>query len=308
MPADAHRGLVFNLQRTSVGDGPGVRTTVFLKGCPLACAWCHNPEGRAPRPEIVVMESRCIACGLCVSACPLELAGPVDRGLRAAEVAACNACGACVDACPAEARQLAGEEWTVEELVAALLRDRPFFAESGGGVTFSGGEPLSQAPFLRQALAALRAEGVHTAVDTCGLAPATELAAVAELADLFLFDLKLMDETRHRRWTGVSNAPILANLERLGAGPVPVWLRVPLVPGVNDDEENLAATARLAARLPAVEKLCLLPYHRLGEDKLRRLARKERRQLTKVKPPTDERMAQLASAITSHGVSAQVGG
>jgi pyruvate formate lyase activating enzyme len=175
-------------------------------------------------------------------------------------------------------------------------------------VTFSGGEPLSQAPFLRQALAALRAEGVHTAVDTCGLAPATELAAVAELADLFLFDLKLMDETRHRRWTGVSNAPILANLERLGAGPVPVWLRVPLVPGVNDDEENLAATARLAARLPAVEKLCLLPYHRLGEDKLRRLARKERRQLTKVKPPTDERMAQLASAITSHGVSAQVGG
>jgi pyruvate formate lyase activating enzyme len=300
----APAGRVFNVQRFSLHDGPGIRTTVFLKGCPLHCEWCHNPEGIAPEPEIVVVASRCIACGTCVAVCPEGLADV--RGGFTGDRADCTVCGSCVDACPAEARQIAGREVTVRALLGELLRDRVFFDDSGGGVTFSGGEPLLQVRFLEAMLEACRAEGLSTAVDTSGLAPLKHLLRIAALTDLFLFDVKLVDEERHRRHTGVSNATILANLEALTRVHGNIWLRVPVVPGVNDDAENLAATAALAARLPSVRRVTLLPYHRLGTDKLRRLGRPEA--LEEIAPPSRGRMEELAAGFAAAGVHASIRG
>ncbi len=297
-------GLVFNIQRFSLHDGPGIRTTVFLKGCPLRCEWCHNPEGISPEPEVVLVASRCIECGTCASVCPEGLAD-VRGGFRG-DRADCTVCGTCVDACPAEARQIAGREVAVRALLDELVRDRVFYDDSGGGVTFSGGEPLLQVRFLEAVLEACRAVGLRTAVDTSGLAPLKHLLRIAPLTDLFLYDIKLIDAERHRRHTGVSNATILANLEALARVHPDIWLRVPVLPGVNDDAENLAATARLAARLPSVRRVSLLPYHRLGADKLRRLGRPDA--LEEIAPPSRGRMETLAAGFAAAGVHATISG
>lgn len=299
------RGRVFNVQRFSVHDGPGIRTTVFLKGCPLSCRWCHNPEGQAFHPEIVVVEARCIECGECVTACPMGLPSAVGGGW-AVDRTRCTVCGACVDACPTEARQIAGRDMWVDEVMAEIVKDRVFFDDSGGGATFSGGEPLAQSRFLLAALEACRTEGIHAAVDTSGLAPQDRLLAMAELADLILFDLKFVDAERHREFTGVSNATILANLEVLAQVHRAIWLRVPVIPGVNDDAENVTATARLAASLPSVRRVSLLPYHRLGADKLRRLG--SAGLLADVNPPTPDHMRALAVRLQSAGVATTIGG
>lgn len=296
-------GLVFNLQRFSLHDGPGIRTTVFLKGCALSCSWCHNPESQATEPEVMVLEDRCIRCGVCVEACPAEV--PVPGGGRGAEeVALCSVCGACVEVCPSGARRIAGRETDVDSLLAELERDRVFFDQSGGGVTFSGGEPLHQADFLRRALATCRREGLHTAVDTCGLAAPDELMAVAELTDIFLYDVKLIDDGRHREHTGAGNARILANLRKLVEARRRVWLRVPVIPGVNDDRDNLDGIAALAASLPAIERICLLPYHRTGERKLERLGRPL--EAHPMAPP--EPMGQVAARFEAVGLTCQIGG
>jgi pyruvate formate lyase activating enzyme len=294
---------VFNVQRFSLHDGPGIRTTVFLKGCPLQCTWCHNPEGIAAEPEVLVVESRCIRCGACRTACPLGIAaegGWIPDGREA-----CTACGACADVCPTGARAVVGREVTVDELLAEVMRDRVFF-DTDGGVTFSGGEPLLQLRFLEAMLEACRAAGLHTAIDTSGLAPLKHLLRVAVLADLLLFDVKLMDDTRHRMHTGVSNTQILANLDAVARLHPNIWLRVPIVPGVNDDETNIRATAALAAGIPSVRRVHLLPYHRLGADKRRRLGNgTEGVSLT---PPTRSRMDELAAEFTAAGVTTTIGG
>ena len=297
-------GRIFNVQRFSLHDGPGIRTTVFLKGCPLRCEWCHNPEGISPEPEVVIVANRCIACGACVTACPQGLADV--RGGFSGDRADCAACGACVEACPSEARQIAGRDVTVRGLLEEVLRDRIFFDDSDGGVTFSGGEPLLQVRFLEAMLQACRHEGIHAAVDTSGLAPLKHLLRIAALTDLVLYDVKLVDEGRHRRHTGVSNATILANLEALSRVHDTIWLRVPVIPGVNDDPENLAATAALAARLPSVRRVTLLPYHRLGTDKLRRLGQPQA--LDRIAPPNRTRLEQLAAGFAAAGVQATISG
>jgi len=277
-------GLVFNVQRFSIQDGPGIRTTVFLKGCPMACTWCHNPESQSPEPEISVVEGRCIRCGACWEACPQRGEGNgAAAGRRAAPGdGVCTRCGACVEACPTGAREMVGRRMTVDEVLAAVLKDRIFYDDSGGGVTFSGGEPLGQPAFLVELLEACRRQGLHTAVDTCGYAPREDLLAAAEHTDLFLYDLKLVDDERHRRYTGVSNALVLENLEALAQSHANVRLRIPIVPGVNDDLEDLRAAARLAASLPGVRQIDLLPYHDLGRHKA---ARGERQEMPSPLPP-----------------------
>jgi pyruvate formate lyase activating enzyme len=298
-------GLIFNVQRFSLHDGPGIRTTVFLKGCALSCSWCHNPESQSTRPEVMVNEERCIRCGSCVAACATGVPAPGD-GRGAEDLSLCTVCGACVDACPTEARQLAGREIDVATLVEEIARDRIFFDQSGGGVTFSGGEPLHQAEFLKAALTECRAAGLHSAVDTCGLATRDELLAMAELADLVLYDLKLADDLRHREHTGVGNEAILGNLRALAESHPAIWLRVPLIPGINDDRENLDGIAELAASLPAVERICLLPYHRTGEGKQERLGLHTGP--LKTTPPSTEQVEQAAARFEAHGLTLQIGG
>ena len=328
------RGLIFNIQKYSVQDGPGIRTTVFLKGCPLACAWCHNPEGISPKRELLVVETLCLGCGQCRRACPGEsgVSGeprPASAGAQCSAEAGqgigdgqwsmadgkgalparnegCVLCGACVAACPAEARRMVGEEMSVEQVMAAVGQDRVFYDDSSGGVTFSGGEPLAQFEFLRAALTACRAQGLHTAVDTCGLAPTGHQLAIAPLTDLFLYDLKLMDEARHRQYTGAPNGLILRNLQALGRAHGCIWVRVPLVPGINDQPADLEAIAGFTAGIPGVRQVNLLPFHRTGLQKFARLGQTS--PAAEIRPPTPEAVAEAAELFRAHGLAVRAGG
>ncbi len=286
-------GLVFNVQRFSLQDGPGLRSTVFMKGCPLRCAWCHNPESQSVRPEFVRLRHRCMSCGRCGE---VELANPVvvDRGPDD------------VDLCPTGALQAVGEPMDVDTLVQTLLRDRIFFDESGGGVTFSGGEPLMQAPFVIDALRALKASGVHTALDTCGFARWPDLRDAAALADLVLYDVKLMDDARHAAVTGVSNRAILENLKALSAVHANIWIRIPVIPGVNDDDANLDATAAFLRPLPGITRVDLLPYHPTGEAKFARVGMDYT--LHGTEAPGAARLETLAGPLRAAGLATTIGG
>lgn len=297
-------GLVFNIQRYSLHDGPGIRTTVFLKGCPLCCSWCHNPEGIAPRKELLVVESRCIACGQCRSACPFgeTLGGGVVLPTRNEP---CTYCGACVEACPTGARQMVGREMTVGEVMGEILKDRIFHEESAGGVTFSGGEPLRQPEFLLGLLEACHAQGIRTALDTCGFGCTDHLLTAARLSEVVLYDLKLMDDARHREHTGVSNRPILENLKALDEIHRNIWIRIPVVPGVNDDEGNFQAIARFVTDLHGVRQVNLLPYHATGVQKHRRLG--GHYSLGEVRPPSPERLQQAVELFRAAGLTTRVG-
>jgi pyruvate formate lyase activating enzyme len=286
-------GVVFNIQRYSLQDGPGIRTTVFLKGCPLDCWWCHNPESQAPEPEVSVNEARCIHCGQCQEACASGLAGP------------CTRCGACVDACPTDARRMVGRTMTTRDVLAEVRKDRIFYDESGGGVTLSGGEPLMQSGFVQDLLQASRDDGIHTAIDTCGYAPQEQLLAAAALADLVLYDLKMMDDVRHTRFTGVSNVPILENLVALGRRHHQIWIRLPVIPGVNDSATELESMAQFAAGVAGIRRVCLLPYHELGMHKSRRLGRSYRLDGTAI--PRPEQLEEIARPFQQAGLEVMTG-
>ncbi len=292
--------LVFNIQRYSLQDGPGIRTTVFLKGCPLSCAWCQNPESRSPTPEILVIEERCVRCGACRRACGKALEGEASRD------EGCLRCGLCVEACPAEARNLIGRRMTVEEIVTEIERDRLFHEESGGGATFSGGEPLSQADALCAILDACGARGIHTAIDTCGYAPLEILLRVAARADMFLYDLKLLDEEKHRTFTGVSNLPILRNLEALARAHPEVRIRVPIIPGINDDPTEIQGIARYVSSLPGVRELDLLGYHATGLHKYAALGATY--PLVEIDPPSPERLEEIAARFRALGLLTRIHG
>jgi pyruvate formate lyase activating enzyme len=296
------RGTVFNIQRCSVHDGPGIRTTVFLKGCSLSCAWCHNPESRDPRPELALDLDRCIGCEACREACP----NAVDGQLPGLDRSRCERCGACVEACPSSARTMIGNHWGVDELASEVEKDRPFFDRSGGGVTFSGGEPLAQADFLLGCLEACRARGMHTAVDTTGFTEPATVVAVSELTDLFLYDLKLVDPVRHRRHTGVDNAGILTNLRLLSSRGARIWVRLPLIPDVNDDDDNIDATARVVESLPGTHAVHVLPYHDTAAGKLGRLGAVGGN--SPLSTPAPQRVAAVADRLRVRGIEVVIGG
>jgi pyruvate formate lyase activating enzyme len=298
-------GLVFDIRKFSIHDGPGIRTTVFFKGCPLNCEWCHNPESQSPKVELILRPSRCIRCGACEAICAQGAIAMVDEGVST-DREKCTLCGECIETCYAEAREIVGREMTVDQVMEEVERDDAFYEESGGGVTFSGGEPLLQRGFLLELLRACKGRGIRTALDTCGFATWDVIESVSPFVDLFLYDLKLIDDSRHRQFTGVSNALILQNLQMLSEHGHAIHLRVPVIPGINDDDENVRQTGAWAAALPHLERVDLLPYHHAGADKYARLDKSYA--LIDTRAPADARMSEIAQVFESFGLRVKIGG
>ena len=265
-------GVVFDVKRFALHDGPGIRTTIFFKGCPMSCLWCHNPESQRSKPELMDDRTRCIGCGACVASCP-EHAIRLESSVAITDRERCTACGACVAACPLRIRAVVGRPASLDELCRDIERDILFYDQSAGGVTLSGGEPLAQPEFTESLLSRCRRSGIHTALDTCGYASTDTIDRVAEVTDLFLYDIKHLDPQRHLEVTGVSNEPVLSNLERLVARGSRIWVRVPLIPGVNASPSDLERLGSWIASLRGVESIQLLAYHDIGEAKCDRLDR-----------------------------------
>ena len=262
------RGWITEIQRFCIHDGPGIRTTVFFKGCPLRCWWCHNPETQGQNAQLAFTASKCIACGACAQVCPQQRAA--DQKSLAIDRSACTVCGACAQACPASAREIVGRAVGVDEIIAEVQRDRPFYQQSGGGMTLSGGEPLFQPDFALGLLQAAKTVGLRTCIETCSQLDPAVLDRALPLVDLFLCDFKETDPQRHRAWTGVDNVRILINLRRLHAAGACLRLRCPIVPGFNDRDEHFAGIAALTRELDGIEGVELMPYHQLGASKLER--------------------------------------
>ena len=292
------KGLVFDIKRFAVHDGPGVRTVVFLKGCGLSCEWCHNPESLRPRPELALYPQRCIACGACAEACPRGVHTFAPEGKHQLRRELCDHCGRCVEACYAEALVMIGRELTVGQVADIVLEDRAFYDESGGGVTLSGGEPFVQPAFTLALLTVCKANGIHTAVDTSGHVPWPVIEAALPAIDLVLYDLKVVDSGAHRAHTGADNARLLANLRALDAQRVPIEVRMPIVPGVNDTPAAIEAAGELLATLPSVVALRLLGYHRLAGSKYESIGLPNR--MPAVESPSREHLEALAAAILRH--------
>jgi len=266
-------GMVFDIQKFSIHDGPGIRTTVFLKGCPLRCLWCHNPESQEREPEISFIPTKCVGCGHCFKACPENChAMDPDHG-RIFDRTRCRRCGACTERCYAKALEMIGREMSVEDVLADVEKDQPFYETSGGGVTVSGGEPLYQFEFTFALLQEAKRRGLHTCIETCGFAPFHRLERLAPYVDLFLYDYKETDPSRHRQDTGAPREVIVENLIRLDHLGAKTILRCPIIPGLNARDEHFTGIAALANCLGNIQEIHLMPSHPLGKSKSERLGK-----------------------------------
>jgi pyruvate formate lyase activating enzyme len=299
-------GLVFDIKRYAINDGPGIRVTIFLKGCPLACRWCHNPESISPRVQKMYTESKCIGCGECVKICPQQACKLTPEGI-VTDDSLCIRCGQCAEVCPALATEMSGRYESVTDLIEVIENERPFFDQSGGGVTFSGGEPLMYPEFLKEILDACGRLQIHRTVDTSGLAKTKNLLEIAKRTDLFLYDLKLMDSKKHKEWTGVGNKLILQNLKALAKSGATIEIRIPLIKGVNADDDNIEATAAFVAALPGPrKKVSLLPYHNVAGGKFAKLGQGyEPGSMTE---PDAADVAWVIARFATHDLTATVGG
>ena len=298
MQEDPPSGVIYDIQRWSTEDGPGIRTTIFFKGCPLRCAWCCNPEAWTAQPQLGLFHDQCRGCAACISACSQGTARPVEADQVVQE--SCRTCGVCVAACPHGARQLFGQRKSAEVILAEVARDRVFHHQSGGGVTFSGGEATSQPRLLQHLAERLGGSGVHLVLETCGHFSWSDNQAALGLMNLVYFDLKHMDNAAHERLTGVGNALILENAVRIARAGIPMVIRLPLLPGQNDTRENLERTARfVTGKLGASVPIELLPYHVLGRHKHPAIGR--RYALEGLVPPSAHCMAQTQATLEAMG-------
>jgi pyruvate formate lyase activating enzyme len=298
------KGIVFDIKKFAVDDGPGIRTTVFLKGCPMRCWWCHNPEGQTLAPELMYRQTRCARCGECVKNCSHRALSLSARKLSINRKI-CNLCGECAKKCPSEALTIVGKETNMEEVMKEINKDSAFYEESGGGITISGGEPLLQIDFVDAILSECKMRNIHTAVDTCGYAPHKAVENVMNKVDLFLYDLKMMNDAKHRRCTGKSNKQILENFKTLAENGNHILVRFPVIPGLNDDEDNVQKTADFILS-HGVKRICLLPYHRSGIEKYRSLGRSYK--LNSMKTPPQQKLNSIKRQFEVSGLVVKTGG
>jgi pyruvate formate lyase activating enzyme len=308
------KDLVFHIQRFSLHDGPGIRTTVFVKGCAMGCFWCHNPEGRHPYRELQYFSDRCISCGECVRVCPTH-AHQMHDGVHHFERERCRSSGACVEVCCSGALEMIGREMTVEEVMREILADRPFYETSGGGVTISGGEPALSAGFVRAILSRCKDEGIHTAIETCGYCSWNALASLLPFTDLVMMDVKLMTPEKHEEATGNPNERILANAQMLAMTSTPLVFRTPVVPNVNDTPGEIRRIVAFLRELIALRtgngrggganiSYELLTFHKLGSDKYRSLDMEYR--ASPLEPPSRQQMSELLAIATEAGLVARI--
>ncbi len=302
MTTEPISGTITDIQRFSIHDGPGIRTTVFVKGCNQRCFWCHNPETLEPKPQLQLFADRCIGCGACVERCTQGVHSFVD-GEHRIDRARCVTCGRCVDTCYAKALVMIGEIKTADEVFDVIARDRAFYETSGGGVTISGGDPMLQLEFTEAILSRCRDAGIHTAIETAANVPWERLERILAVTDLLMMDVKVMDPERHRAVTGVPNERILANAERLSATGVPMIVRTPIVPGVNDDEDSVRAIAAFVSTLPSLVSYELLRFHAMATQKYNSLGLTY--DAATLKAPTPEQMELLTQIAGSYGIEAR---
>ena len=302
--SDILKGMVFDIQRFCVHDGPGIRTTVFLKGCSLRCFWCQNPEGIHLKPEIMFFPDRCIGCGRCLTVCP-QGAHRIQDDKHVYLREKCVLCGKCTETCYAGALMLTGKLMTVDEVIEEVLRDKIFYRMSNGGVTLSGGDAVLQHDFSLAILERCKAEGLHTAIETAANCQWKILAKLLPATDLIMMDIKHLDPNKHREATGVSNERILDNARRLAKTNKPVIIRVPVIPTVNDTPEQVGAIAQFIQSFPDLQYLELLPFHRLGEGKYHALGLNY--QASRLGTPTKNKMRELAARPKKLGVEVQIG-
>ena len=304
---DTANGAIFNVQGYSIHDGPGIRTTIFVQGCPLSCSWCQNPESQPRRPQLFFDSDKCKGCGKCLAVCT-EAAIQLVDGKALTDRARCSGQGDCVAACPNDARSLIGRAASAQEVFDELSADAIFYQQSGGGVTLSGGEPLAQPGFAQALLKLCKDAGFHTTLDTSGFATWEVVKSVLRYVDLVLYDFKHMDAQQHQKLTGVANQLILDNARRIHHElGIALWARVPIIPGHNDTAENIEATARFIAQELSPEiPVNLNPYHPFGESKLERLGRPGSTFATQA--PSEQRVAEIAAVFRSYGLTVSIGG